>query len=235
MLEHGAGGDLAEALAGQPEPGDEALQRRGEHVLVGGVRVGAVGPGERDAVAAEDGDPAGRTCRSAGGLASHENSPAWVRVRALGSPHLKITETVSSRYSEYLLVCLTMSNADQAGSVPAVEDGRSARWVRHREERRQSLVDAAIRAICRHGATVGMDEIAAEAGTSKTVIYRHFEDRAGLYRAVAQRVDQRVVGDVSPSTRPLQRCGHGCARADRIDPRCLPGPAESDTKLTASW
>jgi AcrR family transcriptional regulator len=41
-----------------------------------------------------------------------------------------------------------------------------------------------------------MDDIAAEAGTSKTVIYRHFEDRAGLYRAVVERVDQRVVGDV---------------------------------------
>ncbi len=90
-----------------------------------------------------------------------------------------------------------MSNADHAGGVPAVEDGRSARWVRHREERRATLVDATIRAIRRHGATVGMDDIAAEAGTSKTVIYRHFEDRAGLYRAVAQRVDQRVVGDVA--------------------------------------
>lgn len=90
-----------------------------------------------------------------------------------------------------------MTNADGRGSLPATADGRSARWVRHREERRKSLVDGAIRAIRRHGATVGMDDIAAEAGTSKTVIYRHFEDRAGLYRAVAQRVDQRVVGDVA--------------------------------------
>jgi AcrR family transcriptional regulator len=90
-----------------------------------------------------------------------------------------------------------MTNVDRLGNLPAASDGRSARWVRHREERRKSLVDSAIRAIRRHGATVGMDDIAAEAGTSKTVIYRHFEDRAGLYRAVAQRVDQRVVGDVA--------------------------------------
>lgn len=72
-------------------------------------------------------------------------------------------------------------------------DGRAARWDRHREERRVELVDATIRAIRRHGAGVGMDEIAAEAGTSKTVFYRHFEDKAGLYRAVAARIDERVV------------------------------------------
>lgn len=41
-----------------------------------------------------------------------------------------------------------------------------------------------------------MGDIAAEAGTSKTVIYRHFDDKAGLYRAVVERIDARVVGDV---------------------------------------
>ena len=56
VLEHGAGGDLAEALAGEPEALDQAVERRGQHVLVGGLRVGAVRAGERDPVAAEDGD-----------------------------------------------------------------------------------------------------------------------------------------------------------------------------------
>ncbi len=46
----------------------------------------------------------------------------------------------------------------------------------------------ALRAIRVHGAGVGMDEIAARAGTSKTVIYRHFGDRAGLYDAVVESV-----------------------------------------------
>src|SRR5262245_32752527 len=53
-------------------------------------------------------------------------------------------------------------------------DGRDSRWEQHREERREALVDATIRAIRKHGATVGMDDIALEAGTSKTVVYRHF-------------------------------------------------------------
>ena len=59
------------------------------------------------------------------------------------------------------------------------------------------MVDATIRAVRRHGATVGMDEIAAEAGTSKTVIYRYFDDKAGLYRAVADRIDQRVLRHIA--------------------------------------
>lgn len=90
---------------------------------------------------------------------------------------------------------------DDDGHQPAPatatpRDGRDARWERHREERRSALVDAMIRAVRRHGAGVGMDDIAAEAGTSKTVIYRHFDDKAGLYRAVAARIDGRVVGNV---------------------------------------
>lgn len=75
-------------------------------------------------------------------------------------------------------------------------DGRDARWTEHREQRRRELTDAALRAIRKHGATVGMDEIASEAGTSKTVIYRHFGDRLGLYLAVCASVDSRVLGDL---------------------------------------
>jgi len=67
-------------------------------------------------------------------------------------------------------------------------DGRDTRWAEHREARRRALVEDALRAIRRHGAGVGMDEIAAQAGTSKTVIYRHFGDRAGLYAAVVASV-----------------------------------------------
>ncbi|UUZ46130.1 TetR/AcrR family transcriptional regulator [Janibacter limosus] len=75
-------------------------------------------------------------------------------------------------------------------------DGRSARWEAHRQERRKTLVESAIRTIRTRGASVGMDDIAAEAGTSKTVFYRHFTDRHGLYRAVADRVDELILRDI---------------------------------------
>jgi len=37
-----------------------------------------------------------------------------------------------------------------------------------------------------------MEDIAARAGTSKTVIYRHFGDRAGLYTAVVESVQAYI-------------------------------------------
>lgn len=67
-------------------------------------------------------------------------------------------------------------------------DGRRTRWDRHNADRRRELVEATLRAIRSHGHCVGMDDIAAEAGTSKTVFYRHFGDRYGLYEAVVESV-----------------------------------------------
>lgn len=76
-------------------------------------------------------------------------------------------------------------------------DRRSSRWDAHRQARRAALVDAAIDAIRRHGAGVGMDDVAAHAGTSKTVVYRHFADRADLYVAVCARVADVLVAQIS--------------------------------------
>jgi AcrR family transcriptional regulator len=69
-----------------------------------------------------------------------------------------------------------------------IRDRRNSRWDEHRRARREQLVDAAVAAVGRHGAGVGMEEIAAAAGTSKTVVYRHFADRTDLHVAVCARV-----------------------------------------------
>jgi AcrR family transcriptional regulator len=75
-------------------------------------------------------------------------------------------------------------------------DRRASRWDAHRQARRAELVDAAITAIRTHGAGVGMDDVAAAAGTSKTVVYRHFVDRTQLYVAVCARVAEVLIGQV---------------------------------------
>ena len=67
----------------------------------------------------------------------------------------------------------------------------------------------AVRAIRVHGPGVGMDEIAAQAGTSKTVLYRHFGDKAGLYAAVVESVHDFILHKL-----PLDE-------ASELDPREL--------------
>ena len=79
----------------------------------------------------------------------------------------------------------------------APPDRRRSRWDEHRLVRRAELVEATLLAIRTHGAGVGMDEVAATARTSKTVFYRHFTDRAGLYTAVAERVDATIIRDLT--------------------------------------
>lgn len=78
-------------------------------------------------------------------------------------------------------------------------DGRATRWTEHNLQRRRELVECTLRAIRRHGAGVGMDEVAAEAGTSKTVLYRHFGGRTGLYAAVVESVYQFIRANLVPA------------------------------------
>jgi AcrR family transcriptional regulator len=53
--------------------------------------------------------------------------------------------------------------------------------------RRRALLDAADRIIRREGPDVSMASIAAEAGITKPILYRHFGDKSGLYQALAER------------------------------------------------
>lgn len=98
-------------------------------------------------------------------------------------------------------------------SVTAPVDGRRARWADHRTARRAELIEATIAAVRSHGATVGMDQIAAAAHTSKPVIYRHFSDKADLYRAVGGRVADELVVDIAAATTdvtdPRERMARG--------------------------
>lgn len=76
-------------------------------------------------------------------------------------------------------------------SAPAAPiDGRKLRWHQHKEERRRHIIDAALAVISEHrpGDDIHVQEIAERAGLSRTVVYRHFEDRADLDRAVRTRI-----------------------------------------------
>jgi AcrR family transcriptional regulator len=87
---------------------------------------------------------------------------------------------------------------DQAGqpdTVPA-----TTRRMR-RAERREQILAAATRAFARRGfAATSLDDIAAEAQISRVILYRHFESKTDLYRAVLDRVVARLAGTVGTGT-----------------------------------
>ncbi len=56
-----------------------------------------------------------------------------------------------------------------------------------------------MRAIGQHGPEVGMDEIAAEAGVSKPVLYRHFHDKSDLFAGVGSWGTRLLMQRLSPT------------------------------------
>jgi len=83
--------------------------------------------------------------------------------------------------------------AEQTQVAAVKTDGRKRRWRRHKVERRNDLIDGTIVAIRRLGRFVSMDEIAAEVGVSKTVLYRYFVDKNDLSTAVLMRFAQTTL------------------------------------------
>ena len=83
--------------------------------------------------------------------------------------------------------------AQQPQPASAKTDGRKRRWHQHKVDRRNELVDGTLDAIRRRGSNVSMDEIAAEIGVSKTVLYRYFADKNDLTTAVMMRFAQTTL------------------------------------------
>jgi AcrR family transcriptional regulator len=55
-----------------------------------------------------------------------------------------------------------------------------------RSTQRAHLIESAITVIKREGPGASMDQMAAQAGVTKPILYRHFSDRAGLVAAIAE-------------------------------------------------
>jgi AcrR family transcriptional regulator len=69
-----------------------------------------------------------------------------------------------------------------------------------RAERREQILDAATRAFARAGFTsTSLDDVAAEAGITRVLLYRHFDSKADMYRAVLDRAGQRLGNRVGRS------------------------------------
>lgn len=83
--------------------------------------------------------------------------------------------------------------------------------VAERAVRREALLDAAQRAVRRDGPATSMAAVAAEAGITKPILYRHFGDKGGLAAALAERHTDRLLGALRAAL------GTGRTRRERVE------------------
>jgi len=81
------------------------------------------------------------------------------------------------------------------------QDGRQARWDKHNQQRRLSILDAALEVIEAEppGAEFHVQQIAASAGLNRTVVYRHFTDRADLDAAIRAHIIASLQTELAPA------------------------------------
>jgi AcrR family transcriptional regulator len=73
----------------------------------------------------------------------------------------------------------------------------TARQLLSRPERRAAILKAAATAFAHKGfSATSMDDVAAEAGITKLIVYRHFESKEDLYEAVLERVSTRLAEEI---------------------------------------
>ena len=66
-----------------------------------------------------------------------------------------------------------------------------------RAERREQILAAATTAFARAGfADTSLDDVAAEAGVTRVILYRHFDSKSELYRALLDRACTRLAENV---------------------------------------
>ncbi|MET9211508.1 MULTISPECIES: TetR/AcrR family transcriptional regulator [unclassified Nocardia] len=71
-----------------------------------------------------------------------------------------------------------------------------------RAERREQILEAATRVLARNGfGATSLEQIAAEAGITHVILYRHFASKADLFRAVLERAYTRL-GDTMGTEHP---------------------------------
>lgn len=79
---------------------------------------------------------------------------------------------------------------------PSDVPGAESRRLR-RPERREQILAAATEAFAAGGfAATGLDDVAAVAGISRVILYRHFDSKADLYRSVLDRARARLAAAV---------------------------------------
>ena len=75
-------------------------------------------------------------------------------------------------------------------------DPRGHRRDDERAARRAQLLDDAVQAIRETGPGATMEQLARRGGVTKPILYRHFGDRDGLIKAIAEQFSEQLFGEI---------------------------------------
>jgi AcrR family transcriptional regulator len=85
-----------------------------------------------------------------------------------------------------------------------------ARQLLPRAERQEGILRGAAEAFARSGyAATSMEDVAAASGITKLIVYRHFDSKEELYRAVLERVSDRLADEFLTRMSRADRRGIG--------------------------
>ena len=85
-----------------------------------------------------------------------------------------------------------------------------ARVLLPRAERQEAILRGAARAFAHSGyAATSMEDVAAASGITKLIVYRHFDSKEDLYRAVLERVSDRLTEEFLTRMSRVERRGVG--------------------------
>ena len=85
-----------------------------------------------------------------------------------------------------------------------------ARVLLSRAERQEGILRGAAQAFARSGyAATSMEDVAAASGITKLIVYRHFDSKEELYRAVLERVSDRLAEEFLTRMSRADRRGIG--------------------------
>src|SRR3954462_3631856 len=91
--------------------------------------------------------------------------------------------------------------------MPGVTETTTRRLMQ-RDERQAQILTAAAAAFARPGfAGTSMDDVAAEAGIPRLIVYRHFDSKEDLYRAVLTKVTERLGEEWTKGLQRVDRRG----------------------------
>ncbi|MFC4372863.1 TetR/AcrR family transcriptional regulator [Nocardia halotolerans] len=92
-------------------------------------------------------------------------------------------------------------------------DGRASRWDRHRADRRERILAAALEAVQARGSSVGVQEIADLAQVPRSVLYRLFKDRQDLDEQLRARIVDDLMAVLAPTLNPQGTVAEAIARS----------------------